>query len=262
MRLAFENVAFSFHAERAALEGVSFELPAGAVAGVVGPNGAGKSTLARLAAGLLRPAAGTVRLGAESAAALPPRERARRVAFLPQGPDVRFPVRALDLVLGGRYPHVGAFRGETAEDFAIARASLDRAGAAGLAGRDVATLSGGERQRVFLARALAQRAPILVADEPTLHLDLAHVEALAELFRSLAGTLSLLVVSHDLDLIARLAPRVLVLDAGRLVADGGPDDVLDDARLSATFGVRVERPVDRLGRRRLLLSGGAGTPFP
>lgn len=262
MRLRFEGVGFRWRgADRPALAEVGFDLPSGSFAAVLGPNGSGKSTLARLAAGLLLPDRGRVVVDDAEPARMAPLSRAARIALLPQGPEVPFPVTAGDLVLTGRYPHVGPWRREGARDHEIAREALARVGAQELAPREIHSLSGGERQRVFLARTLAQQPRLLVADEPTTHLDLARtaelVETLAHLRRD--DGVTVVVVTHDLDLASSAAERILLLDAGRLVADGPPCEVLTPERIAAVFGVRAEWVTDASGRPRLLTGGRAGS---
>ncbi len=260
MKVSFDNVGFRHTgtpaSSRATLEEVSFELPAGSFAALVGPNGSGKSTLARMAAGLLRSAVGSVSIDGRDLSTFSHLDRAREIALLPQGPEVAFPVRALDLVLTGRYPHLGPWRNEGTHDFSVARAALDEVGATALADREIHTLSGGERQRIFLARALAQEPKFLVADEPATHLDL---HATLDLVRALGRLraergVTILFVTHDLDLAAGAADRVLLLDGGRLRADGRPDDVLTATAIRSVFGVAAERVTDSKGRARIVVA--------
>lgn len=259
--LRFETVDFRWTRRGPeTLAGIDFEIAPGGFAFIVGPNGSGKSTLARLAAGLLAPAAGRVLLGGRDAGAIPHLERARSVAFLPQGPALPFPVRVADLVRTGRYPHLGPFQSEGPRDFDVVRRALARVGAEALAEREIHELSGGERQRAFLARVLAQEPGLLVADEPTLHLDLSHALDLVLLLDNLRreSGLTILFVTHDLDLAARFAAQVIVLSGGRLVGDGPPEEVLSVGLLREVFGVDVERLRDSVGRNRLLVGGRAG----
>jgi len=265
MKLSFDAVSFSYgKSGRSVLTDVSFEIPPGSFVALVGPNGSGKSTLARLAAGLLAPSAGSVRLDGREASSLPPRERARGVALLPQGPDVPFPIRALDLVLTGRYPHLGPWHTERADDFDIARHALARVGASALEGREIHTLSGGERQRIFLARTLAQTPRLLVADEPTIHLDLKATIELVETLERLhvEDGVSILLVTHDLDLAAGAAGRVLVLERGGLAADAPPESSLAPPLVERVFGVHADRVSDSSGRKRIVISGNRPTPRP
>ena len=212
------------------VEGVSLTVQEGEFVGLIGPNGAGKTSLMRAAIGIL-PHEGT-----SSLARLAPQARARAVAFLPQGREIAWPVSVADLVALGR----GAHRGTTAEadDRAMDRA-LDRMGLQNYRGRTATALSGGEQARVLIARALAQDTPLLLADEPVAGLDpeaqLKTMEVFADLAREGRGVVASI---HDLGLAARSCTRLVMLQAGRVVADGLPRDVLSDDNLARVFGVR------------------------
>jgi iron complex transport system ATP-binding protein len=228
-------------AAREAVAGASLEVRAGEVVGVIGPNAAGKSTLSRLCCGLLEPLGGEVRLGGDRLRALSRRERARRVAFLPQDPPSDLAFTAREVALMGRAPHLGLWALEGPRDHARAEAALVEASAADLADRPVSQLSGGERQRVFLARAFAQDAALMVLDEPTDGLDLAHQVALVEALRrrARAGGGSLLVL-HDLALAAAACDRLVLLHEGAVRAEGAPAEVLDPSLLAETYGTAVD----------------------
>jgi len=209
------------------LQDISLALTEGEFVGLIGPNGAGKTTLLRAALGLL-PATGH-----SSIAALPPAERARAAAFLPQGREIAWPMPVETLVALGR-------RGHRAEDGAAVERAIDRLGLAPLRQRRATELSGGEQARVLLARALAQEAPLLLADEPTAGLDPAQQLAVMTLFAGLAAEGGTVLASlHDLGLAARHCTRLIVLDTGRIVADGAPRAVLTEALLADTFGIRA-----------------------
>jgi iron complex transport system ATP-binding protein len=226
---------------RPVLCGATLELRAGEVVVLAGPNGAGKTTLLRVATGVLRPDSGRVLLGGRPAAELPRREIARSLALVPQETFVPFAFRVGEVVLMGRAPHLGLLGFEGHADRRIALAALERVGIAELADRSVLELSGGERQLTVLARALAQDAPLLLLDEPTAHLDVARRLAVLGLARELAGEgRGVLLVSHDLALAARFADRVVLLAAGRVVADGPPGQVLDPDHVGSVFGVEAE----------------------
>jgi iron complex transport system ATP-binding protein len=228
------------HASGRGVEGIELEVGAGELVGVLGPNGAGKSTLVRLLSGVLAPARGEVRLLGDPLATLGARERARRLAVVPQEPAIELPFTALELVLLGRHPHLAGLAFESADDVERARAALERTGAAGLAAREVATLSSGERQRVILARALAQETPVLLADEPASFLDLRHQVTTFDLLRDLADAgRAVAVVLHDLNLAAEYCDRVLLLREGRLFAAGAPDATLTWAHLTELYGTEV-----------------------
>ncbi|HEX7241258.1 MAG TPA: ABC transporter ATP-binding protein [Longimicrobiaceae bacterium] len=212
---------------RPAVDGVSLEVPAGTCTAVLGPNGSGKSTLLRLLLGALAPAAGEVRFGGRPVAEWPRPALAREVGVVPQGEESAFPVTVREMVAMGRYPHLGPWRREGDTDRRAIREAMERADVDGLAERAVGTLSGGESQRARIARALAQEPGALALDEPTAALDVAHEMAIFELLRELghAGT-TVLLVTHNLNLAARYADRLVVLDRGRVAAEGTPAEVL------------------------------------
>jgi iron complex transport system ATP-binding protein len=224
---------------RAILRDVSLALEAGERIALVGPNGAGKSTLLRVLAGTLRPTAGRVELGGSPIAALDRAQIARRLAVVPQQAALPFAMRVEEVVALGRLPHEAALRGSRPADRAAVAAAIDRVGLGHLLGRDARELSLGERQLVLLALAVAQEAPVLLLDEPTVHLDLRHQVEAMELLRDLNerdGT-AMIAVLHDLGLAAHFFPRLVILDRGRAVADGTPDEVLTDERIRDVFGV-------------------------
>jgi iron complex transport system ATP-binding protein len=214
----------------------SFTLRRGEVVALVGPNGAGKTTLVRALAGLL-PADGRISLDGRALSALSPRERARHIAYLPQGHAFHWPIPAAAVVALGRHPHADPFSPPSAADRAAVARALAATNIEALATRPVATLSGGERARVALARALATEAPVLLADEPTASLDPRHQLVVMELLRRAAESGAVLAVVHDLLLAARFADRVLVMDRGRLVADAPPAQALGPERVAEVFGV-------------------------
>ena len=224
-----------------AVAGASIAVAKGEVVGVIGPNAAGKSTLARLCCGLLVPQQGTVTLQEVPIEKLSRRERARRVAFLPQHPPHDLSFTAREVALMGRAPHLGLWALEGPRDFERAREGLREMDALDLADRPVSQLSGGERQRVFLARAFAQEAALLVLDEPTAALDLSHqvllVNALRRRAREGGGAL---LVLHDLALAGAACDRLALMDRGRVVAQGAPGEVLRPDVLGPVYGTQVE----------------------
>lgn len=244
---AFRSVSFTYPApdrRRArpfALVDVSFEIRPAEVLGVIGPNSAGKTTLVRLLTKVLSAGAGEVFVEGVPLRRLGGRELARRVAVVPQELPQGFPFTVGELVLMGRYPHGPGRFFESAEDLAIAREAMTATGVLDLEGAPLESLSGGERQRAVLARALAQRPRLLVLDEPTLHLDLRSQAACAALLRRLSRVegVSVLLVSHDLNLAAELSDRLLLMAEGRVVGVGPPVDVLEAPALERVFGSAV-----------------------
>jgi iron complex transport system ATP-binding protein len=223
---------------------VSIDVPAGGWVSIVGPNGAGKTTLLRAVAGLVS-YAGTIEVDGSSVASLSSRTRARTVAVVPQDPIVPLGLKLLDYVLLGRTSHISRFGVEGVRDLAVARDVLQQLELSPLAQRRIETLSGGERQRTVLARALAQEAPVLLLDEPTTALDIGHQQQVLELVDSLRREAGLTVVAamHDLTLAAQYGDRVVLVDRGRIVAEGSARDVLTSERVEELYGARV-RVVD------------------
>lgn len=225
--------------DRAALRDVTLTIDSGERVAIIGPNGAGKSTLLRVIAGLLRPATGTVELGGDRVDRLERTTVARRLAVVPQLPVLPFATTVEEVVALGRLPHEHPVRGMRPGDRAAVAAAIERVGVGHLLGRDARELSLGERQLVLLAMAVAQDAPVLVLDEPTIHLDLRHQVEVMELVGDLNardGT-TILAVLHDLGLAAHFFPRLILLDRGRVVADGSPTEVLAPDRIRDVFGV-------------------------
>ena len=222
------------------LHGVDVTVAAGEWVTIIGPNGAGKSTLLRAVGGLL-PFAGTVTIGGTSLSRLPRRARARRVATVLQTPVVPPGMAVLDYVLLGRTPYIPPLARESATDLAVVREVLDRLDLSGFAARRLETLSGGERQRVFLARALAQGASVLLLDEPTSALDIGHQQEVLELVDRLRreGALTVLATMHDLTTAGEYADRLVLLAGGRVAAAGAPAEVLTETLLAEHYRVRV-----------------------
>ena len=226
---------------RPAVFGLSLEIPAGATTAVLGPNGSGKSTLLRLLLGVLPPSAGAVEFNGRPLGAWGREALAREVGVVPQGEESVFPMSVRELVAMGRYPHLGPWRREGDTDRRAVEDAMRRCDVLELAARPVPTLSGGERQRARVARALAQQARTLALDEPTAALDVAHEMAIFELLRDLghAGK-TVLLVTHSLNLAARYADRLVLLDRGGLAAEGTPAEVLTRATVERVYGWPVE----------------------
>jgi iron complex transport system ATP-binding protein len=233
--LELREVNFSY--DREVLRGITLEVRAGEVVALLGPNGAGKSTLLSVASGALQPLRGEVLFEGERVANFSRREVARRLALVAQSSDMRFPMTALEYALAGRFAHVSARGFDSPRDVEIAVASLRATDAEQFAARRFNELSSGERQRVVLARALAQEPKLLLLDEPTANLDLAHQVTLLDLVRKLARErqLGALIVTHEVNLAAEFADRVALLKGGRLLACGTPLEVMTAELLSDLF---------------------------
>lgn len=217
------------------LKDVSFHARPGEVLGLIGPNGAGKTSLLRAVCGLDALAAGRIIYGGRTHAEIGRAAFGRTLAYLPQSGRIHWPLKVADVVALGRLPH-----GPAGADAAVARA-MAAADVTAFAQRTAGSLSGGERARVLLARALAVEAAFLLADEPVAALDPYHQLQVMEVLRATARSgACVIVVLHDLTLAARFCDRLLLLDAGRVAAEGGPADVLQPARLATVYGVEVE----------------------
>lgn len=221
-----------------ALKGVDFSANPGDLIAVVGANGAGKSTLLRTLAGLLPLQSGSIAIGEREIASVAPRELAKAVAFLPQDRAVHWQLNVRDVVALGRLPHRGFMTGESDADRAAIQSAMERMDVAQFSQRPIATLSGGERARALIARSLAQRAQILIADEPTAGLDPAYRLSIIAEFKRLADQgLTIIAALHDLSLAARFATRVTMLKQGRCIADGAAAQVLSKENLAEAFGI-------------------------
>ena len=236
-----------------AIRGVSLEVAPASMTAIIGANGSGKSTLIRMLVGLLRPASGEVLLDGLQLQDWEPRARAREIAYMPQVTVTAFPFRVTDVVLTGRSPHMSRFHFDNSRDRERAMEALESTGAAHLADRNFTALSGGEKQMVILARALAQEPRLLLLDEPSASLDLKHR---AELMRALARLretrgLSVIMITHDLQLTGSLFDRILALRCGEIAAQGTSDEVLKDDLLAGIFGEPNVR-AQRIGKQTLV----------
>lgn len=226
------------YGERTVIEGLDLTVQTGVITALIGPNASGKSTLLGALARLLTPSAGSVLLDGADIRATPTRQVARRLGVLPQGPVAPDGITVAELVRRGRHPH-RRFGVRQTEDDRIVVAALLRAGVAELADRGLDTLSGGQRQRVWIAMALAQQTPVLLLDEPTSYLDIAHqvevLDLLVDLQRDEGKTI--VIVLHDLNQAAHYAQTVVVLSDGAVVAAGSPSEVITEPRIEEVFGV-------------------------
>jgi iron complex transport system ATP-binding protein len=234
-------------APRLVLDGVSADIPRGAMVGILGPNGSGKTTLLRLLSGTRLPDRGQILLDEVALTRLPRRAVARRIAVVPQETQLAFEYSVQEMVLMGRHPHLGLFQLEGPDDFAVVRDALEATGTAHLEHRRFSTLSGGEKQRVVIAAALAQAADILLLDEPTASLDLKYQLEVAALLVTLnrERETTLVISTHDLNLAASVCRDLVMLREGRVLAAGATRDVLTSSNVRALYG--VEATVDTHG---------------
>jgi len=256
--LRLEHLSAAYDA-REVLHGLGLEIGTGQMVGLLGPNGSGKSTLLRVIAGLLGPSAGTLSLGGKSLGQYGSRERARRVALVPQSVALPFAFSVFDVVAMGRHPHLGLLGSAGKHDYEIIHQALAQTDCLELQERLATELSGGELQRVIIARALAQEPQLLLLDEPTAHLDLNHQLDIARLLRQLnrEHALTVLWVSHDVNLAAEFCDRLVMLQAGRIVADGPPEAVVTSEMVERVYGLHVPvNPNPVSGRPQIILSGG------
>jgi iron complex transport system ATP-binding protein len=224
------------------LDRVSIEVERGTIVGLLGPNGSGKTTLVRIIAGMLRPDSGSVVLDGVPISGLPRRDLARRIAVVPQETHTTFDFSVIDMVLMGRYPHLGPFELEGIADLEIAREALQATGTAALEARSFATQSCGEKHRKVIAAALAQAADILLLDEPTTALDLGYQFEIAALLKRLnaeRGT-TMVVSTHDLNLAAALCERIVLLKAGSVIAQGATATTLTAENIRLLYDVDAD----------------------
>ncbi len=236
MSISAENLVWSV-GKTNIVNGVTLAAQPGKVLGLLGPNGSGKSSLLRLLSGLRRPASGRVLLEGRNIQSIGRRALARRIALVEQHATTEANVRVRDVVSLGRIPHRSPFSGWTVQDQAAVDAALDRVGMLDRTDRYWHSLSGGERQRVHLARALAQAPRELLLDEPTNHLDIQHQMALLKLVGELS--LTTIVALHDINHAAMFCDQLMVLDGGKLVAQGGPEEILSEALMREVFCVEA-----------------------
>src|SRR4030081_3772121 len=224
------------------LRNVSLEVERGTIVGLLGPNGSGKTTLLRIVGGILPPLTRRVLINGHPIEQRTRRELARRIAVVPQETHTTFDFSVIDMVLMGRYPHLGAFELEGAADQEIARDALAATGTAALETRLFGTLSGGEKQRVVIAGALAQASDMLMLDEPTAALDLGYQFEITALLRRLntdRGT-TMIVSTHDLNLAAALCERIVLLKEGRVIAHGPTKDTLTAENIRVLYDVDAD----------------------
>lgn len=243
VRFELDNVDCRYGA-RTAFETGKLSIAAGGLTAIAGPNGAGKSTLIKTLAGLVTPVRGEVRLDGVALHRFADRERARRIAYLPADSRLAWPLIAIRVVELGRYPFLKPLHGFTEEDGELINEAVQRAGATGLTERRFDELSSGEKARILLARALATNAGTLLLDEPGAALDPRHQLAVMKILKAEAGRgVCTVFAGHSLELVSRFADRVLVMDQGRIVADGPPQEALSPHLLADVFGLDAPRGI-------------------
>ncbi|GAB0104337.1 ABC transporter ATP-binding protein [Nocardia sp. JMUB6875] len=257
MTLAAENITLGY-GERVIVDGLSVDIEPGLITTVIGPNGCGKSTLLRSLGRLLRPKSGRVLLDGKAISTMKTKDVARIVGMLPQTPVAPEGLTVADLVARGRHPHQSWLRQWSADDEAEVATALEQTGIADLAGRTLDELSGGQRQRAWISMALAQGTDILLLDEPTTYLDLAHSLEVLDLVDRLHDDLgrTVVMVLHDLNLAIRYSDRLIVMHAGRIVAQGLPADIITADLLREVFGLRAEVLEDPVSGRPMIVPIG------
>ncbi len=238
--LQLTDIGFSYGKERI-LSHISFEVGKGEIIGIIGPNGSGKTTLLKVINGLLPPQEGKVRVGNETTSRKKRRDMARIMAYVPQEFSLVFPFNVREIVMMGRYPHLSSLRFEDEKDFLIVQEVMEMTDTLPLADRKIHDISGGERQRVFIARALAQKPEIMLLDEATAFLDIKHQIALFELIQKLNSKreLTVLVVTHDINLAAQYTDRIVLLKNGRIHALGTADEVITEGGIREVYEADV-----------------------
>ncbi|MGB6483015.1 MAG: ABC transporter ATP-binding protein [Candidatus Acidiferrales bacterium] len=264
VRLVVEQASYAYSASAAAapnftLGPITFSARQREIVGILGPNASGKSTLLRIVGGEAKALSGRVELDGKPPGDLPLRERAQRIAMVHQESNLLFPLRVWEYVLQGRYPYGRRLRFENEADCLMAENALAQVGAQGLTERRMDELSGGERQRVVLARALAQQPQLLLLDEPTRYLDIGGKVELMRRLRRLSeeNRYTALVVTHELNLAADFFDAIVLLQSGKCVAAGKPEDVYRRDLLEEVFKTPLEVEKSASGRPRVILRGEA-----
>ncbi|MCX0242383.1 ABC transporter ATP-binding protein [Streptomyces drozdowiczii] len=255
-RLAARGIKVGYGG-RTVIDGLDVEIPSGVVTTIIGPNGCGKSTLLRTLTRLLKPAGGAVVLDGDDIASLRTRDVAKKLGLLPQAPVAPEGLTVSDLVARGRHPHQSWLRQWSSDDADIVRRALALTGVADLADRPVDSLSGGQRQRVWISMTLAQGTDLLLLDEPTTYLDLAHAIDVLDLVDDLHESgCTVVMVLHDLNLATRYSDNLVVMRDGSVLAQGHPRDVITAELLEEAFGLRAMVIDDPVGDRPLIVPIG------
>ncbi|MFE9014539.1 ABC transporter ATP-binding protein [Streptomyces cyaneofuscatus] len=255
-RLAARGVTVGYGG-RAVIDDLDVVIPSGVVTTIIGPNGCGKSTLLRTLTRLLKPASGTVVLDGEDIDRLRTRDVAKKLGLLPQAPVAPEGLTVGDLVARGRHPHQSWLRQWSSDDAEVVERALAMTGVADLADRPVDSLSGGQRQRVWISMTLAQGTDLLLLDEPTTYLDLAHAIDVLDLVDDLHESgCTVVMVLHDLNLATRYSDNLIVMRAGSILAQGHPRDVITAELLREAFGLQAKVIDDPVGDRPLIVPIG------
>ncbi|WP_084495773.1 ABC transporter ATP-binding protein [Nocardia shimofusensis] len=262
-RLGAEDVRLGY-GDRIIVDGLSLDIEPGVVTTVIGPNGCGKSTLLRSLGRLLRPSAGRVVLDGKAISSMKTKDVARIVGMLPQTPVAPEGLTVADLVARGRHPHQSWLRQWSADDETEVMAALDQTGIADLADRPLDELSGGQRQRAWISMALAQGTDILLLDEPTTYLDLAHALEVLDLVDRLHEELgrTVVMVLHDLNLAIRYSDRLVVMRQGRIITQGSPTEIITTDLLREVFALRARVLEDPVSGRPMVVPIGARNVLP
>ncbi|MEW6686250.1 MAG: ABC transporter ATP-binding protein [Candidatus Edwardsbacteria bacterium] len=236
--ITVKNLNFAYHQEPV-LENLTFSVQDGEFCGLIGPNGSGKSTLLKCLCGILKPQNGEIFIGQNNLLSLKSKEIAQRIAVVPQESHFAFNFTCYEIVLFGRSPYLKGLQSERREDHEIALEALRLTGALKLADHSINEISGGERQKVVIARALAQNPKILLLDEPTSHLDIDHQLEILELLKRLnqQKNLTVIFVSHDLNLASEYCQRLILLDGGQIKAVGSPEEIIRSDLIYEVYGV-------------------------
>jgi len=255
-RLAAKDVTVGYGG-RNVIDGLDVAIPPGVITTIIGPNGCGKSTLLRTLTRLLKPSRGTVVLDGEDIVKLRTRDVAKKLGLLPQAPVAPEGLTVADLVARGRHPHQSWLRQWSSDDAGVVERALAMTGVSDLADRPVDSLSGGQRQRVWISMTLAQGTDLLLLDEPTTYLDLAHAIDVLDLVDDLHESgRTVVMVLHDLNLATRYSDNLIVMRAGSILAQGHPRDVITAELLDEAFGLRAAVVDDPVGDRPLIVPIG------
>ena len=254
--LQVDSLSYGY-GDRLVLDGVSFDLRPGEILGILGPNGCGKTTMLRNLNRNLSPRGGCVLLDGTDLEELHKKDIARKVAAVPQSNEIRFAFTVREIVEMGRMPFQEPFRGGSSEDERIVDEAMESTGVAGMADRMINTMSGGERQRVIIARAIAQTPEVILMDEPTLHLDINMQFEVLDLVRRLSRErgLSVVIVSHDLPMVARYCDRMILIHDRKVFAMGEPEEILTPENMRTVFNIDARFELDERGQRTVRLFG-------